>query len=117
MQSCSVHMLPEMRSVSSCGRPSISHGEYFIIWIPHTFRHNLCRNRIPWAVITTTCFCSALGLLLLRYLLAADNARRKEEQGFTHELGPIRQDGTAIEVDRASHDLTDRENREFRYVY
>lgn len=71
------------------------------------------RNHIPWAVITTTNFCSALALLLLRYLLATDNARRERQESYVqYEL-----DGTTIEIDRAFLDLTDRQNHEFRYVY
>lgn len=77
------------------------------------------RNHIPWAVITTTNFCSALGLLLLRHILAADNAKR-ELEGRDPEVESVHvvrlEDGVEVKVDRTFLDLTDKENRNFRYV-
>lgn len=105
-------MLLGMQSVSLCGRPNIDHGKYHVL-TRHPVGHASFRNHIPWAVITTTNFCSALALLLLRYLLATDNARRERQESYVqYEL-----DGTTIEIDRAFLDLTDRQNHEFRYVY
>ncbi|KAL4077287.1 major facilitator superfamily domain-containing protein [Scleroderma yunnanense] len=76
------------------------------------------RNHIPWAVITTTNTSSALALLLLRYLLVADNTRRdREARDAEYDLVDVQHDGTTFEVDRAFLDLTDKENHEFRYVY
>ncbi|TFK42325.1 major facilitator superfamily domain-containing protein [Crucibulum laeve] len=80
------------------------------------------RNHVPWAVITATMFTSALLLLVLRAMLALENKRRNAEQ---HDdtfddvyLTEVQDDGSKLEkkVDRAFLDLTDIQNREFRYI-
>ncbi|GLB34691.1 putative membrane transporter [Lyophyllum shimeji] len=80
------------------------------------------RNRVPWAILSGFCLFSALLILTLRTLLASENRRREAEQ---HDdkfddvyLTHVQPDGTTIEkkVDRAFLDLTDRQNREFRYI-
>jgi MFS family permease len=81
------------------------------------------RNHIPWAVISACIGACAFLALLLRWVLARENARREAEQRddsyddvyVTQRLA----DGTTVEkrVDRAFLDLTDLQNRDFRYVY
>ncbi|KAF8077689.1 major facilitator superfamily domain-containing protein [Lyophyllum atratum] len=80
------------------------------------------RNRVPWSILSGFCFFSALIILALRALLARENKRRDKEQHddkydevyITH----LQADGTSVEkkVDRAFLDLTDRKNRDFRYI-
>ena len=45
----------------------------------HQLSSICCRNHIPWGVITTTNFSSAVTLLVLRYLYLCENNRRKLE--------------------------------------
>ncbi|KAG6856455.1 hypothetical protein H0H87_004315 [Tephrocybe sp. NHM501043] len=80
------------------------------------------RNRVPWAILVGFCGFSALVLFTLRTLLASENKRRDNEQ---HDdkyddvyVAHVEADGTTVEkkVDRAFLDLTDRKNRDFRYV-
>jgi len=80
------------------------------------------RNHVPWAIITACNAAAAVSLLFLRYMLASENKRRQAEQHdsqdediyITYKL----EDGTEVEkkVDKAFRDLTDIQNREFRYV-
>jgi len=80
------------------------------------------RNHVPWALLTASAFVSAVLLLVIRFYLSADNKRRDASQRddtfddvyLTH----VKQDGTTEEkrVDRAFLDLTDIQNKDFRYV-
>ena len=80
------------------------------------------RNRVPWIILAVCWAVSALLLLATRAYLARENARRERagpdatyEDAYVTEVGP---DGKTVErrVDRAFLDLTDVQNREFRYV-
>ncbi|KAG5645599.1 hypothetical protein DXG03_005737 [Asterophora parasitica] len=82
----------------------------------------LTANRVPWAILSGFCVFSALVILALRTYLLLENKRRDREQ---HDdkyddvyVAHTQADGTTIEkkVDRAFLDLTDRQNREFRYI-
>ncbi|KAG2078464.1 MFS general substrate transporter [Suillus decipiens] len=79
------------------------------------------RNHVPWAVIGA-CYvaCPAL-LLVIRAVLARENRIRDAEPVDTSEEYVIErttEDGKRIEVkiDKEFLDLTDRQNRDFRYV-
>ncbi|RXW18286.1 hypothetical protein EST38_g7565 [Candolleomyces aberdarensis] len=80
------------------------------------------RNRIPWIIVSLCVFVSAVLLLMLRTMLALENKRREREPRSTKydEVYVKREldDGTVAKqhVDKAFLDLTDIENREFRYV-
>ena len=93
------------------------------------------RNHVPWGVITATNFSSAVALLVLRYLYLRENKRRDlETRDDTYDAAYIKTDsGESRKVDKASlpygshpHgvnycpqaflDLTDKQNRDFRYV-
>ncbi|KAJ7339790.1 MFS general substrate transporter [Mycena albidolilacea] len=80
------------------------------------------RNRVPWAIIVM-CFvvCMVL-LLLIRWELSAENKRRDQEPSsdkydnvYVERLSP---DGVTekVKVDKEFLDLTDIQNRDFRYV-
>ncbi|KII89198.1 hypothetical protein PLICRDRAFT_599098 [Plicaturopsis crispa FD-325 SS-3] len=79
------------------------------------------RNHVPWAILAACSLASAVLILALRFLLAAENKRRNAEQPdeiyddayLTDAAG-----GKAGEarVDKAFLDLTDRQNRDYRYV-
>jgi len=81
------------------------------------------RNHVPWAVISSCIGGCVVLILLLRWVLKRENTRRDAEQRddsyddvyITQRLS----DGTTVEkrVDRAFLDLTDIQNRDFRYVY
>jgi ACS family allantoate permease-like MFS transporter len=80
-----------------------------------------CRNRIPWIVIGICYLTCPVLLLTIRWLLARENARRdaepiEEEEEFFIEK--VSEDGTRVQVkvDKEFMDLTDRQNRDFRYV-
>jgi len=79
------------------------------------------RNRIPWIVIGICYLTCPLLLLAIRWLLARENARRdaepiEEDEEFFIEKES--EDGTRVQVkvDKEFMDLTDRQNRDFRYV-
>ena len=89
------------------------------------------RNRVPWAVIAACSLASAALLLLARAVLARENRARERERaahraegdedgdGFDEVyVAQADADGKTVErrVDRAFLDLTDRQNRQFRYV-
>ncbi|KAH7920140.1 MFS general substrate transporter [Leucogyrophana mollusca] len=80
------------------------------------------RNHVPWAVITACNFAAGLALLLIRFLLASENKRRElEKRDETYDnvyIVDIQPDGSKLEkrVDKAFLDLTDKQNRDFRYV-
>ncbi|KAF9469334.1 major facilitator superfamily domain-containing protein [Collybia nuda] len=80
------------------------------------------RNHVPWAIITACSFVSALTLLTLRFMLAMENKKRDAEKRDDKYddvyISQAQADGTTIErkVDRAFLDLTDIQNRDFRYI-
>ena len=80
------------------------------------------RNHVPWAVVTACCVASGILALALRFYLANENKKRDAEPHVdTYDnvyLTEVQDDGTHIEkkVDRAFLDLTDRQNKEFRYI-
>lgn len=81
------------------------------------------RNRIPWAIIAMGSVVSALLLLIIRVVLVAENQRRDREVDDSERpadayIIETQADGTQVErkIDQAFLDLTDRQNRDFRYV-
>ena len=92
------------------------------------------RNHVPWAVIAACWALSGLTLLLLRWYLARENAKRDREQaaaarsqggegekakgeGEVEDVYLENAKGEEVgKVDKAFLDLTDIENRDFRYV-
>ncbi|KAI5119271.1 hypothetical protein M0805_008052 [Coniferiporia weirii] len=80
------------------------------------------RNRVPWAVIAVCYLICPMLLMLQRYILDKENKRRDQEPpDETYDDVWVKvtdQDGQIIEkkVDKAFLDLTDRQNRDFRYV-
>jgi hypothetical protein len=99
------------------------------------------RNRIPWIVITISYFLCPIILLIIRVRLSRENKRRDAEPKAEEEddayIEEVLEDGTKIErkVDKvgvfvfvllihyvltislqAFLDLTDIQNRDFRYV-
>ncbi|KJA27018.1 hypothetical protein HYPSUDRAFT_35538 [Hypholoma sublateritium FD-334 SS-4] len=80
------------------------------------------RNHVPWSIIAACIGACTVLILLLRFMLQAENRRRDAEQRddsyddvyIKEELA----DGTRTEkhVDRAFLDITDIQNRDFRYV-
>ncbi|CAE6462461.1 unnamed protein product [Rhizoctonia solani] len=80
------------------------------------------RNRIPWAIITACYVLCPLTLLTLRFLLAHENKKRdaepKADETNDAYIEEVLEDGTRVErkIDKAFLDLTDIQNREFRYV-
>ncbi|KAJ7859783.1 MFS general substrate transporter [Mycena olivaceomarginata] len=81
------------------------------------------RNRIPWIIIGC-CFVICMAIfLIIRSILAAENKRRDAEPQSKEmfDNAYVEQpsaDGTMVKVkvDRAFLDLTERQNRDFRYV-
>lgn len=93
------------------------------------------RNHIPWGVITATNLASAVTLLVLRYLYWRENKKRDDEtRDAAYDNVYIKtESGEERQVDKASVpcesyanviyycpqaflDLTDKQNRDFRYV-
>ncbi|KAF9520827.1 hypothetical protein BS47DRAFT_1370309 [Hydnum rufescens UP504] len=81
------------------------------------------RNRVPWGVILGCFTICPLLYSLLRWRLARENRRRDLEEDSVETIQDtyiIREkaDGTKVEthIDEAFLDLTDIENRKFRYV-
>ncbi|KAH6885591.1 membrane transporter [Coprinopsis sp. MPI-PUGE-AT-0042] len=80
------------------------------------------RNRIPWIVVSISVFICALLLLWLRTVLHLENKRREREPKSTKYdkvfIKKTLDDGTVDKqhVDKAFLDLTDIENRDFRYI-
>ncbi|KAF8969716.1 major facilitator superfamily domain-containing protein [Flammula alnicola] len=82
------------------------------------------RNHIPWSIISACIGACSILILLLRFMLQSENKRRDAEQrDDTYDDVYLKQelaDGTNTEkrVDRVSFlDLTDIQNRDFRYVF
>ncbi|KAI0000635.1 MFS general substrate transporter [Russula compacta] len=80
------------------------------------------RNHVPW-IITGICYASCIALLFsIRVLLARENKRRDAEPpDDTYDdihVVKVDEDGirTEVEVSKEFLDLTDRQNRDFRYV-
>ncbi|TFY77932.1 hypothetical protein EWM64_g6083 [Hericium alpestre] len=85
------------------------------------------RNHVPWDIFSGVCVVSVLLLLLARWMLARENARRDREAEQNGSTKSDAYDDVYIEgldaegwkvkthVDRAFLDLTDIQNREFRY--
>ncbi|EIW84898.1 MFS general substrate transporter [Coniophora puteana RWD-64-598 SS2] len=80
------------------------------------------RNHIPWAVITACNFAAGVMLILIRFWLASENKKRDAE-GYDDTYDSVyiaeeQADGSTLEkkVDKAFLDLTDKQNREFRYI-
>ncbi|GJJ14246.1 hypothetical protein Clacol_008510 [Clathrus columnatus] len=84
------------------------------------------RNRVPWIVITICgCVCPVL-LYVIRVRLANENKRRDAEAEVVNEEGGEEDvfiletlpDGSMkkVHVDKAFLDLTDIQNRDFRYI-
>ncbi|TEB24344.1 membrane transporter [Coprinellus micaceus] len=80
------------------------------------------RNRVPWIVVSVCVVTSAILLFILRTMLDRENKRRDREprstqydEVFVEKVAP---DGsvTIHRVDKAFLDLTDVENRDFRYI-
>ncbi|EIW74735.1 MFS general substrate transporter [Coniophora puteana RWD-64-598 SS2] len=80
------------------------------------------RNHVPWIVIAVCDIACPLLLLLLRFLLARENKRRDVEPADdTYDevyIERVNEDGKVeqVRVDKEFLDLTDRQNRDFRYV-
>lgn len=85
------------------------------------------RNHVPWTVICVCWAMSGFIMLLLRWYLARENRLREVEQARFEICESTGRDaekeiylenakGEVGKVDRAFLDLTDIENRQFRYV-
>jgi len=80
------------------------------------------RNHVPWAIIGVCYAICPLILLVIRYMLRQENKRRDHEPpDQTYDdmyIEVVDKDGNSVEkkVDKEYLDLTDRQNREFRYV-
>ncbi|KAJ7127432.1 major facilitator superfamily domain-containing protein [Mycena crocata] len=84
------------------------------------------RNRIPW-IVTAVCYAaSMLILLVIRSMLIRENKRRDAdspvEDGYDKIfIQRLAEDGSGdletVKVDKELLDLTDVQNRDFRYVY
>lgn len=76
------------------------------------------RNHVPWAVITSCNFAAGIALVVLRFMLASENTKRERETPDDRHDAVYIVDESGVErkVDKAFLDLTDKENRDFRYV-
>ncbi|KAG1826874.1 MFS general substrate transporter [Suillus subaureus] len=76
------------------------------------------RNHVPWAVITSCNFAAGIALVVLRFMLASENTKRERETPDNkHDAVYILdRSGAERKVDKAFLDLTDKQNRDFRYV-
>ncbi|PBK67069.1 MFS general substrate transporter [Armillaria solidipes] len=80
------------------------------------------RNRVPWAIMGVCVVFRILTLLGIRYLLSTENRRRDAEPVDTAYadvyIERLREDGVMekVRVDKEFLDLTDKQNRDFRYV-
>ncbi|OAX37933.1 MFS general substrate transporter [Rhizopogon vinicolor AM-OR11-026] len=80
------------------------------------------RNHVPWAVIGACYVICPIILLLIRAVLVRENRLRDAEPVDDNEeeyvIERITEDGKRVEVkvDKEFLDLTDRQNRDFRYV-
>ncbi|KAG7086386.1 hypothetical protein E1B28_002343 [Marasmius oreades] len=80
------------------------------------------RNHVPWIIITICYLTCAMILLILRFLLARENKRRDaESRDDTYDdawIERVNEKGEKerVKVDKEYLDLTDIQNRDFRYV-
>ncbi|KAK0466080.1 MFS general substrate transporter [Desarmillaria tabescens] len=80
------------------------------------------RNRVPWIIIGVCVVFRIMTLLAIRYLLSAENRRRDAEPVDTVYddvyIEQLKEDGVMekAHVDKEFLDLTDKQNRDFRYV-
>ncbi|KII85708.1 hypothetical protein PLICRDRAFT_178743 [Plicaturopsis crispa FD-325 SS-3] len=80
------------------------------------------RNHVPWIVIGICYLICPLLLLVIRYVLAAENKRRDTEPpDETYDevyIEYVNADGKRVDkkIDKEFLDLTDIQNRDFRYV-
>ncbi|CAA7262313.1 unnamed protein product [Cyclocybe aegerita] len=80
------------------------------------------RNHIPWIIIGICYACCMAILLIIRLMLSRENKRRdREPLDETYEDVYIERTGKdgeveKVKVDKEFLDLTDRQNREYRYV-
>ncbi|KAI0944706.1 hypothetical protein AcW1_002354 [Taiwanofungus camphoratus] len=80
------------------------------------------RNHIPWAIIGICYACCMFLLLVIRFILARENKRRDAEPPDTTYddvyIEVVLPDGKRVErkVEKEYLDLTDIQNRDFRYV-
>ncbi|ETW84170.1 major facilitator superfamily [Heterobasidion irregulare TC 32-1] len=80
------------------------------------------RNRVPWIIIGVCYLACMLLMYSIRLLLSRENKRRDNEpHDDTYEdvyVEKVMEDGSRVEVKVLKEflDLTDRQNREFRYV-
>ncbi|KAK7013848.1 MFS general substrate transporter [Favolaschia claudopus] len=84
------------------------------------------RNHVPWTVIGICYACCMLLLVVIRWMLMAENKRRDAEPLSEDPYDEVyverpASDGSGkmekVKVDKEFLDLTDRQNRDFRYVY
>ncbi|KAF8841634.1 MFS general substrate transporter [Paxillus ammoniavirescens] len=80
------------------------------------------RNHVPWAVIAACYVACPIILLTIRFILDRENRKRDAsiDDSVSEEyfIEKMTEDGQRIEmkVDKEFMDLTDRQNRDFRYV-
>ncbi|KAF9239499.1 MFS general substrate transporter [Melanogaster broomeanus] len=80
------------------------------------------RNRIPWIVIGICYLLCAILLLVIRFMLARENARRDADPAVEEYeeffIEKVSDDGKRVQVkvDKEFLDMTDRQNRDFRYA-
>jgi len=75
------------------------------------------RNHVPWSILTACWFASGVIMLITRWYLARENARRDlEEHDTTYDDVYLAEGDSKQKVDKSFLDLTDIQNRDFRYV-
>jgi len=79
------------------------------------------RNRVPFTIIAVCSFVSGITLLVIRWYFVRENKKREQEEpDHTYDdvcVIMVDEDGKNAEkkVDKAFLDLTDLQNRDFRY--
>src|SRR6266540_4317457 len=118
-------MQSETPLAPSCGNRSTNPGLFRLVptFVYRTILTRIFSNHIPWAVISACIVTCTLLILLLRFMLAAENKRRDAEktEASYYDAVYIAQelpDGSKLEkkVDQAFLDLTDMQNQDFRYA-
>ncbi|KIJ08154.1 hypothetical protein PAXINDRAFT_89310, partial [Paxillus involutus ATCC 200175] len=80
------------------------------------------RNHVPWAVIAACYVGCPISLLIIRFILDRENRKRDAavDDSISEEyfIEKVTKDGerTEMKVDKEFMDLTDCQNRDFRYV-
>lgn len=80
------------------------------------------RNRIPWVVIGICYLLCPILLLVIRFMLARENARRDADPTVDEYeeffIEKVSDDGKRVQVkiDKEFMDMTDKQNCDFRYV-